>query len=137
MEIHLTFGYINWLSVLIAALAAFITGSVWYSPVLFGKIWQKEVNFKEEQRSRMNMPVLFVTVFVLQFVAAFFLKMFIGTSATMERGLVIGLIVSLAWISTALAINSLFTFKSFTLFLIDSGYYLVMFLIMGLILGIW
>jgi len=30
---------INWLAVLAAALSTFVVGGVWYSPILFGKVW--------------------------------------------------------------------------------------------------
>src|SRR4051812_44613594 len=32
---------VNYLAVLVAALVAMIVGSFWYSPLLFGKQWQK------------------------------------------------------------------------------------------------
>ena len=32
---------INYLAVLIAALASYVLGALWYSPVLFGKLWMK------------------------------------------------------------------------------------------------
>ena len=32
----------EWLPSLIAALSAFVLGGLWYSPLLFGKAWQRE-----------------------------------------------------------------------------------------------
>ncbi|HXK35039.1 MAG TPA: DUF1761 family protein [Candidatus Paceibacterota bacterium] len=29
----------NWLAVILAALATMIVGALWYSPFLFGKLW--------------------------------------------------------------------------------------------------
>ncbi len=39
---------INWLAVLLAALAGFIVGGLWYS-VLFAKVWQREAGVTDEQ----------------------------------------------------------------------------------------
>ena len=39
---------INWLAVLLAALANMVIGAVWYMPQLFGKEWQKIVGLKDK-----------------------------------------------------------------------------------------
>jgi hypothetical protein len=39
---------INILAVILAAIVAFVLGALWYSPILFGKIWQKEIGFTGE-----------------------------------------------------------------------------------------
>ena len=33
---------INWIAVLVAAVACFLLGGLWYSPALFGRIWNAE-----------------------------------------------------------------------------------------------
>ncbi len=33
---------INYLAVVVAALGSFLLGGLWYSPALFGKVWQRE-----------------------------------------------------------------------------------------------
>lgn len=35
---------VNWFAVIVAAVGSFILGGLWYSPMLFSKRWQKEVN---------------------------------------------------------------------------------------------
>lgn len=84
-----------------------------------------------------NMPLIFGTTFILNVIGAFVLDMFIGKDATLMTGLMAGLLVSLAWVATSLGINYLFARKSFTLYLIDAGYYVTFFAIMGIILGAW
>ena len=137
MELASAFNQINWLSVIVSALAAFALGSLWYSPVLFGKAWQKLIKLSDDEMKSANMPLIFGTTFILNIIGAFVLDMFIGKDATAITGLMAGLLVSLAWVSTSLGINYLFTRKSFALFLIDAGYYIVFFTIMGAILGAW
>ena len=136
MDLSSAFNQINWLSVIASALAAFALGSLWYS-VLFGKTWQKLIKLSDEDMKSANMPLIFGTTFILNVIGAFVLDMFIGKDATLMTGLMAGLLVSLAWVATSLGINYLFARKSFTLYLIDAGYYVVFFAVMGIILGAW
>ena len=34
---------VNWIAIVAAAILSFLLGGLWYSPVLFGKAWQREV----------------------------------------------------------------------------------------------
>ncbi|NNK34276.1 MAG: DUF1761 domain-containing protein, partial [Xanthomonadales bacterium] len=49
----------EWLPSLIAALSAFILGGLWYSPLLFGKAWQREAGLSDEQLARSNKLLTF------------------------------------------------------------------------------
>ena len=137
MNILTTIGHVNWLSVLVAAVTAFAIGSLWYSPVLFSKIWQKEINLTNDDLKGANMPLIFGTSFVLEFIAAVVLDMFIGPEGTLASGITMGILVSLGWVATSIGTNYLFGRKSFKLFAIDAGYFVVFFTAMGAILGAW
>jgi hypothetical protein len=137
MDLQTALSNINWLSVIVATIAAFILGSLWYSPVLFGKVWQKELGLSDEKIKNANMAVIFGTSFVLEFIAALVLEMFLGPDANVVTGIIAGALVGIAWIATAIGTNYLFARKSFRLFLIDSGYFVVFFIVMGGILGAW
>lgn len=132
----LSFSNVNWLSVIVATLAAFLVGSLWYS-LMFGKTWQREVKLTDEQIKDSNMIAVFVITFILEFIAAVFLDMFIGPDSNTGDGIVMGLIVSIAWIASSIGTNYLFARKSLKLFLIDAGYFVTFFVIMGAILGGW
>lgn len=137
MEITTIIGGIHWIAVLLASVAAFAIGSVWYSPVLFSKVWQKEVKLSDQDIKGSNMALIFGLAFVLMFISALVLDIFLPREATALIGMIAGLLVSVAWIATALGVNYLFARRSFKLFLIDAGYYVVFFAVMGLILGAW
>ena len=137
MDLSLQFSEINWLSVIVAALAAFGIGGFWYSPLMFSKVWQKELKISDEDIKNANMGMIFGLAFILNLIAATVLDMFIGRESSLISGMLSGLIVSVAWIGTALGINYLFGRKSFKLFLIDSGYFVSFFIVMGAILGAW
>jgi hypothetical protein len=137
MDLSSAFLQINWLSVVVSALAAFAVGGLWYSPVLFSKSWKALNNFTDEHSNGANMLLIFGSTFILNVIGAFVLDMFIGKEATLFTGLFAGLLVSLAWITTSFGINYLFTRTPFKLFLIDTGYYVTFFAIMGAIMGAW
>jgi hypothetical protein len=137
MDFSSAFAQINWLSVIVSALAAFAVGSLWYSPVLFGKTWQVLAKLSDEDIKNSNMVLIFGTTFFLNLLAALVLDMFIGRDATLVFGLMAGLMVSVFWIGSSFAITYLYTRKPLKLFMIDAGYYVTFYGIMGVILGAW
>jgi len=52
-------------------------------------------------------------------------------------GATAGLMAGLFWVATAMGITYLFERKSLKLYLINAGYHVVTFTLMGLILGAW
>ncbi|MFB6317743.1 DUF1761 domain-containing protein [Saccharicrinis sp. FJH54] len=137
MELLNSFGEINWLSVVVSSIAAFAIGAVWYSPILVGNAWQKEINLSSDELKNTNMALVFGPAFVLTFIGAVLLELLLGSDATISEGLITGLIVSIGFITTALGINYLFARHSLKLFLIDAGYFIIFFAVMGIILGAW
>jgi hypothetical protein len=137
MNLAAAFVEINWLSVIVATLAAFAIGGLWYSPLFVGKAWQSELKLSDADIKAANMPMIFGLTFVLNFISAIVLDMFIGRAGTLKDGLFAGLLVGVAWIATSLGTNYLFARKSFKLFLIDATYFIIYFAVMGLILGAW
>lgn len=136
MNMATAFSQINWLAVLVATIAAFMLGFLWYS-VLFTNAWQKEIKMTDEEMKHASMPVIFGTAFILNLVAATVLAMFLGRHTGWTFGLMAGLMVAIAWIGTAFGTNYLFARKSLRLFFIDAGYYVFYYALMGVILGAW
>ena len=62
-------GGINWLAVVLGAVAFFAVGAIWYS-FLFSKTWQAEVNLTDEQKASFNMPLTFGLCFLAELVIA-------------------------------------------------------------------
>ena len=46
-----TFSHLNWLAILVAALAYFVLGALWYSKVLFVKPWLRMTGIKVDDPS--------------------------------------------------------------------------------------
>lgn len=137
MNLAAAFAEINWLSVIVATLATFAIGGLWYSPLLVGKAWQTELKLSKEDIRAASMPLIFGLTFVLNFISAVVLDMFIGRSGNTMNGLFAGLMVGVAWVTTSLGTNYLFSRKSLKLFLIDATYFIIYFAVMGIILGAW
>ena len=123
---------INWLAVLLAALASFVVGGLWYS-VLFAKVWQREAGVTDEQLKHGTIRV-FVGSFLLAVVMAVVLAAFIGRGGA-GFGAMAGLATGVAWVAAALGVNYLFERRSLTLFSINAGYNAVAFTAMGAIIG--
>ena len=126
---------INWLSVIVVTILSFILGALWHSPVLFGKVWAKEIN--KDSDKKVNFKLIFGLSGLSNFAAIVALAVFIGKNATLLDGFLKGLIVSIFWVSTSIAVTYLFASRSLKLFLIDAGFYVVFLSIAGIILGIW
>ena len=128
---------VNFLAVGAAALAAFVVASLWYSPLLFFKAWQKEVGLTDEQAKGASSPVKLAVTFVLVLIGALVFAFFLGPKVTPVQGTLYGFSAGLTWVAFSLGVNYLFEGKSLKLFLINGGYHTVEFTLIGLILGLW
>jgi len=128
---------VNYLAVLAAAVATFALGGLWYSPALFGKVWQREAGVSEEKMKTANMTLIFGLTFVLSLIAAWVFALFLGPRPPMALGLGAGFSAGLCWVAASLGINYLFERKSLKLWLINGGYHTLQFTIIGLILALW
>lgn len=127
---------INWIAVLVAAVASFALGGLWYSPVLFGKAWQREAGLTDEKLKNGNMARIFGLSFVLAFLAAWNFANFLGPRPSLVFGTAVGASAGLLWVASSFGINYLFERKSFKLFAINGGYHTVQFAIIGLVLAL-
>ena len=126
----------EWLPSLIAALSAFILGGLWYSPLLFGKAWQREAGLSDEQLARSNKPLVFGVSFVLCLLAAIAFSMVITPEASFFMAFHSGVGIGLFWVATSFGVNYLFEQKSLKLWLINAGYHTFQFTLYGLIFGL-
>lgn len=132
---------IHYFAVIVATLAAFALGVLWYS-VLFGKRWMKELGFTEEQlKQGANMGRIFGTCLLLTFVMglglAFIWHAEDPANLNWRVGLYHGLLIGLFFVAPSTGINYLYQRKSLVLWLIDVGYQVVFLGVMGAIIGAW
>lgn len=135
------FNQINFLAVVVAAVASFALGAIWYSPVLFSKVWQREVKLTDDELKNANMAKIFGTTLILCFVMAVGLAFLIQGHTTTDfnwhSGLHVGMLVGAMFVATSMGINYLYQRKSFVLWAIDAGYQFLFLCLMGIILGAW
>lgn len=122
---------------LLAAVASFVLGGLWYSPALFGKAWQREVGLSDEELARGNMARIFGLAFVAALVAAFMFAVFLGPRPKIADGILYGFSAGLCWVASSFGMNYLFARRSFKLFAIDGGYHTLQFTLIGAILALW
>jgi hypothetical protein len=131
------FSGLNYWAVLAAAVSAFVIGGLWYSPVLFGRIWQRQTGLTDAQLQAGNPARIFGVSFVLALVAALALAALLGPGPSLARAFQVAVLCGAAFVGTSFGINYLFEHKSLTLFLVNAGYHLAQFAVVGLILGLW
>ena len=129
---------INWLGVFIAALSTFALGGLWYSPALFGKAWMRENNFSDDDMKKGNMAKIFGLSFVWSLVMAANLAMFLNDTKTdTVWGTTAGFLAGFGWAAMIFTAIALFEQRTWKYILINGGYIIVYFSLMGFILGIW
>lgn len=131
---------VNYLAVGLAALAAFFLGFLWYT-VIFAKPWQELIGMGSKGKGGAstnetpNLGRLLVGSLILEIVMAYTLAIFVGTEATALSGLHYGLVAGLFWVAFGFGVNYMFEGKPFKLWLINGGYNVVVFSVMGAIIG--
>lgn len=128
---------LNYVAILVAAAVTFLLGGLWYSPILFASAWMREAGLSEAQTRQANMARLFGLSGLAALVMAFNLAAFIGPKASLGFGVFAGLAAGLGWVAMSLGVIYLFEQRSFKLWLINSGYQVLSFSVMGAILGAW
>jgi len=127
---------VNWIAVVVAAVACFVLGGLWYSPVLFGKAWQHETGLTDEKLKSGNMVMIFGVSLVLSLLAAWNFANFLGPRPSVAFGAGVGFSAGLLWVAGSFGINYLFERKSFKLFAINGGFHTLQFAIIGLVLSL-
>ncbi len=140
---------VNWLAIVVAAVAAFVIGFIWHGP-LFGKTWARLVGidispeaiakFKAEGK---GMTKSYVLTIVGSLITAYVLSHFITMAGnyfdemSVGRGLSTAFCAWLAFVAPVTLSRVLWEGKTWKLWFINAGYYLVTFLVMGAILAGW
>lgn len=135
---------INLVAVVVSVIAALVIGSLWYGPV-FGKKWMRLAGLTQEGMKSMKMTALqamigaAITSFLIAYVLAHII-VFAGTytgMTGMSAGFTAGFWCWLGFMLPATSGAFLFEGKSWKLWALNAGYYLVLLLVVGGILGAW
>lgn len=124
----------NYWAILLAAGSSFLLGGLWYSPKLFGRIWNAE---NGGQPPAGHPATVFGASLAFSLVAAGVFASLLGPNPALQVAVQKGLLVGLGLVAASFGINYQFAQRSFKLWLIDGGYHAVQFVLFGLVLGLW
>jgi hypothetical protein len=133
---------VNLWAVLVAAVATMVMGFLWYSPFLFARPWMLAMGYDPDNKAKldeMRKSAGKALSFVASLVAAFVLGKIIDV-ATVDSalyGMKIGFAVWLGFVTTVQLTAKLFGNQPTKLYLINTGYQLVCYLVKGAILAVW
>jgi hypothetical protein len=135
---------VNLWAVLGSAAATMVIGFLWYSPFLFGKLWMVLMGYDPNDKAKIaemqkKAGPLYGISMLASLLSAFVLGKIIYNLAiaTWPYGMKVGFAVWAAFVATVQLTDTLFGKRPFKLFLINAGYQLVCYLVMGAILGQW
>jgi hypothetical protein len=96
---------INILAVLLAAASAFLLGGLWYSPILFLRIWEREAGVSLDQSRKTPGAILFAVSFLFSLIAATVFALFLGRNPPLNTAVRDGLAIGACWVATSFGIN--------------------------------
>lgn len=133
---------INYVAVLVAAIANMALGSVWYSPVLFGKTWIALTGLTPEKMQEAKArgmgktyAVAFLASLVLACVLAHAVELW--AASTVGQALTLAFWAWLGFIAPVLLGSVLWEGKPVRLYVLNVSYYLVALVLMAAILVQW
>ena len=135
-------GDLNWLAVLVAAIAYFAIGAAWYAPPVFGKIWMEAGGMVMPERDSRPGAAIYVTPLigsVLSAVALGLLAAVTGTDSMVE-GIALGLVVAIGFALPISLVTAQFETqkpKPMVWGAVNAGYHVVGNLVAAIIVAAW
>ena len=135
----MTFAGMNYLAIVIAAVAAWLFGAGWY--MALGKPWMAALGTTPDEmaqaKTRPRAWLPFVYAFIAELLMAWILAGLLGHigALTVRGGIISAAFCWLGFVITAMVVNNSFAMRSWRLTLIDGGYWLLALLLMGAIIG--
>ncbi len=135
---------INPWAVLVSAIAAMVIGFLWYSPILFANPWMRLMGFDPNDKAKIaemqkGAGKIYALAFVASLVSAVVLAKIIAVTSVVSipYGMKVGFAVWLGFVTTVQLTGALFGRQPTKLYVINTGYQLVCYLVMGAILAQW
>lgn len=129
--------HINHWAVLVCAVANWVVGALWYSPLLFYKAWKTENNLSDEELKKGN-PATYILTFIFSLIMSYNMAFFLGDDKTdAQWGTIAGFLAGFGWAALIFAVIGMFERRSWRYILINGGFITIYFTLIGFILGAW
>jgi hypothetical protein len=137
MHVAANLSQLNWFAVAAVVAFSFVLGALWHSKLLFGEAWKAEVQLRIPDKNKMNMPLIFGSAFVCNALAVLALAILVGRGGPVLNGIEKGLFLSIFMTGTGLGVTYVFAQRSLRLFMIDAGFFVVLYGIAGAVFSVW
>jgi hypothetical protein len=129
----------NYWAILVAAIACFVFEAAWYS--LFLNAWMRGIGRTMEwlDAQKVSFPLQSATALVCAAVLAATISAFtqLTGAQTAWRGLKMGAMLWAGCVLTTIATEYVFEVRSYSIFSINAGFWLLGMMLMGAIVGAW
>lgn len=132
---------VNYLAVLVSAIAAMVVGFLWYGP-LFGKLWiglmgitKKQMEEGKKKGMGKSYAILFVSSLVFAYILAHFVKYL--SAATVGDAISAAFWIWLGFIATIALGSVLWEGRPWKLYFLNVAYQFVALAIQAIILTLW
>lgn len=128
---------VNWVAVILAALASMALGFLWY--MAFAKPWMHALGKTREQLISNNNPTPFIWSAAVQLVMAYFIALLtpmLFGETSVYAGMLCALHMWVGFVITSMIMNHRYQGSTWSLTWIDGGYLLGVLLVHGLVIGI-
>ncbi|HZD18073.1 MAG TPA: DUF1761 domain-containing protein [Actinomycetota bacterium] len=134
-------GDVNYLAALVAAVAYFAFGALWYSPMVLAKPWMKAIGMDPERAgSQSPGPMLFIgtaiAYFVMAVVLAAIARSMPGATDVVD-GLVLGILIGVGIGASQIWVNAAYEQRPAALFWINGANVILGYTLMAVIVTVW
>jgi hypothetical protein len=130
---------LNWVAILVAAIASFIFEALWFS--VFLNEWLAGIGRTHEwlMSSGMSPALQYGVAILCAVIAAAVLSLCIQASGehSARRGVLVGVIVWLGFVATSWATEYIFEVRTLQIYAINAGFWLFDLMLIGAIVGVW
>lgn len=126
---------VNWMAILVATIAGFVLGGLWFSPVMFSNRWMAALGKSKEELGKPGPALVLSFVVTLVTATALAVLLRIMPLTTTPGALRLGLMIGVVFYALAAASDYAYTGWPRTIYWIQASYHVVMIALMTTIIA--